>query len=200
VCKELGLFVRVEMEDSPTTDATLALFEALRERHDNVGIVLQSRLKRTPADIDALRPGPLDVRLVKGIYLEPASIAHTDADAIRGAYVACAEKLIARGARLALATHDEALGARVIYALKQSKKPVEHEFEVLLGVQEILWTRWTKAGHVVRVYVPYGPDWRAYSQRRLRKNPQILRHVMRDLFRRRPAPPPARPRAAAGAR
>jgi len=76
--KKLGLFLRVEMEDAPTTDGTLRVFERLRERFTNVGIVLQARLFRTPADIAKLKPGPLDVRMVKGIYLEPPSIAHTD--------------------------------------------------------------------------------------------------------------------------
>ena len=182
-CKERGLRMRVEMEDHPTTDATLALFEALRKRFDNVGIVLQSRLFRTIRDVDGLAPGPLDVRLVKGIYLEPASIAHTEPEPIREAYVEIARKLFARGARVGLATHDEGLGERCLAVARELRIPKErHEFQVLLGVREELWERWRKAGHVVRVYVPFGPEWRAYSQRRLRKNPQILRHVMRDTL------------------
>ncbi len=182
-CKELGLRMRVEMEDHPTTDATLALFEALRKRFDNVGIVLQSRLFRTPKDVEALAPGPLDVRLVKGIYLEPASIAHVDPEPIRVAYVEIARKLFARGARIGLATHDEGLGERCLAVARELGVAKErYEFQVLLGVREELWERWKKAGHVVRIYVPFGPEWRAYSQRRLRKNPQILRHVMRDTL------------------
>ena len=182
-CRELSLRIRVEMEDHPTTDATLRLFEALRKRFDNVGIVLQSRLFRTPADVDALAPGPLDVRLVKGIYLEPASIAHVDPEPIRAAYVEIARKLFARGARVGLATHDEGLGERCLAVARELEVAKErYEFQVLLGVREELWERWRRAGHVVRVYVPFGPQWRAYSQRRLRKNPQILRHVMRDTL------------------
>ncbi len=111
-CAKLGVRVRVEMEDHPTTDGTLRVFEALRKRFDNVGIVLQSRLFRTPSDIDRLAPGPLDVRMVKGIYLEPTSIAHTEPDAIRQAYVACTRKLCERGAKLSLATHDDGLAER----------------------------------------------------------------------------------------
>ena len=182
-CRELGIFMRVEMEDHPTTDATLRVFEALRAQHDNVGIVLQSRLFRTPRDIDALKPGPLDVRMVKGIYLEPQSIAHTEAGPIRDAYVECTRKLLARGARVALATHDEHL-AESCFALMREMH-VEREgcdLEVLLGVREELWDAWKRDGRCVRVYVPFGPEWRAYSQRRLRKNPQILRHVMRDAL------------------
>jgi proline dehydrogenase len=182
-CKENGLRMRVEMEDHPTTDATLSLFEVLRKKFDNVGIVLQSRLFRTPADVDALAPGPLDVRLVKGIYLEPASIAHVEPEPIREAFVEIARKLFARGARVGLATHDEGLGERCLAVVRELGVAKErYEFQVLLGVREELWERWKKAGNVVRVYVPFGPEWRAYSQRRLRKNPQILRHVMRDAL------------------
>ena len=182
-CLPLGIFVRVEMEDHPTTDATLRVFERLRERHRNVGIVLQSRLFRTPGDIDRLKPGPLDVRVVKGIYLEPAAIAHTEPEPIRAAYVECTRKLAARGARLSLATHDDGLAERCLAVLRElGRGPDAYEFQVLLGVREELWERWASAGHTVRVYVPYGPEWRAYSQRRLRKNPQILGHVMRDTF------------------
>ena len=162
---------------------TLRVFESLRRRFDNVGIVLQSRLLRTPQDIDALAPGPLDVRMVKGIYLEPASIAHTEPEPIRAAYVECTRKLLQRGAKLALATHDEELGERCLKLVREFHRTKEsYEFQVLLGVREELWERWRRAGHRVRVYVPYGPEWRAYSQRRLRKNPQILRHVMRDAL------------------
>jgi proline dehydrogenase len=183
-CAKLGLFVRVEMEDHPTTDGTLRVFEALRKRFDNVGIVLQSRLFRTPGDIDRLAPGPLNVRVVKGIYLEPADIAHTEPEAIRHAYVACVRKLCERNAKLSLATHDDLLADRCIAIVNEFGYTRErYEFQVLLGVREPLWQKWNAAGHPVRVYVPYGPDWRAYSMRRLRKNPQILQHVMRDALR-----------------
>ncbi len=179
----LDLFLRVEMEDHSTTDATLRLFEKLRMQHENVGIVLQARLLRTPADIRALALGPLSVRMVKGIYLEPARIAHVEPDPIRAAYLECSQMLLARGARVSFATHDAGLGERVIELLKQRTVAAEgYEFQVLLGVQERLWSRWQAAGHKVRVYVPYGPEWLAYSLRRLRKNPQILGYVMRSVL------------------
>ena len=185
-CAARRLFLRVEMEDSPTTDGTLRVFERLRERYDNVGIVLQARMLRTPADVDALAPGPLDVRLVKGIYLEPAEIAHVDAEPIRDAYVAIATKLFARGARVALATHDEALAARCLLEIRQKRIPRErYEFQLLLGVREVLAERWRASGHPVRIYVPYGPDWRAYSTRRLKHNPEILSAVMKAAISRR---------------
>ena len=184
-CAGLGLFLRVEMEDHTTTDATLRVYEGLRTRHANVGIVLQSRLKRTPRDIGQLGPGPC-VRLVKGIYLEPASIAHTEPAPIREAYIEAARLLAGRGARLSFATHDELLAERLVVLCRELGIPPErYEFQVLLGVREALWKRWREAGNGVRVYVPFGPEWRAYSTRRLRKNPQIFRHVMRDLLLRR---------------
>lgn len=182
-CRELGLFLRVEMEDHPTTDGTLRVFERLRAVFPNVGIVLQARLFRTIDDIDRLAKGPLDVRMVKGIYLEPAAIAHTDPIRIREAFVQCVEKLVGRGARLSLATHDEHLAASCIEILRANKRAKDsYEFQVLLGVREELWERWKSEGHTVRVYVPYGPDWQAYSLRRMRKNPQIVGHVMRKMF------------------
>ncbi|MCP3918756.1 MAG: proline dehydrogenase [bacterium] len=182
-CRELGQFARVEMEDHTTIDATLALFARLRERFDNVGIVLQSRLLRTLDDIDALGEVASDVRMVKGIYLEPPEIAHTDAQAIRDAFLACTERLFQRGHTVALATHDEHLAGRLLrLAADRGVDASRHYFEVLLGVQEPLWNRWRQSGNTVRVYVPYGLHWRAYSQRRMKKNPEILRHVMRGML------------------
>lgn len=182
-CRDLGQFARVEMEDHTTTDDTLELFAELRREFDNVGIVLQSRLLRTPEDIEALPPGT-DVRMVKGIYLEPAEIAYTEANKIRDAYLEGALRLLESGHKVALATHDDVLADRALKAFAQRDIPKErYYFEVLLGVQQKLWSRWRDAGQRVLIYVPYGPQWRAYSQRRLKKNPEILRHVMANLFR-----------------
>lgn len=180
---DLSLFVRVEMEDATTTDATFAVFEKLRAEFDNVGIVLQARLFRTLADIDVLARTPLDVRMVKGVYLEPAKIAHTEPEAIRDAFLACTRKLFEKGAHVRLATHDGPMAERLIALVEELGVEKErYEFQVLMGVQEQLWNRWRDAGHRVRVYVPYGPEWRAYSTRRLQKNPEIIRHVMRNAL------------------
>jgi proline dehydrogenase len=183
-CREYGQFARIEMEDHTTTDAILRLFRRLVEDgFDNVGIVLQSRLLRTPADIEGLPAVPVDVRLVKGIYLEPASIAHVEAEAIRDAYVQAAMSLLAGGHRVALATHDEGMATTVLAeAARLGFAREKYEFEVLMGVQEGLWNRWRAAGERVRVYVPYGAEWRAYSTRRLKKNPQILGYVLRSFL------------------
>ena len=184
-CAGLGQFARVEMEDHSTTDDTLDVFRRLREKHDNVGIVLQSRLFRTPADVVALGKQPVDVRMVKGIYLEPEEIAHAEADPIRDAFIDLSRQLFEAGHRVAFATHDDGLADRLLAMTSElGVDGSRFEFEVLLGVQQSLWERWLAAGHKVRVYVPYGPEWRAYSQRRLRKNPEVFHHVLRGMFRR----------------
>ncbi|MEZ6016485.1 MAG: proline dehydrogenase family protein [Planctomycetota bacterium] len=182
-CASRGQFLRVEMEDHTTTDDTLWIFAELRRSFANVGIVLQSRLMRTPDDIRNLPPES-DVRMVKGIYIEPAAIAHTDYVPIRDAFVAACEQLWRAGHRIRLATHDEHMAARCLQlAADLGVARDRYEFEVLLGVQQPLWERWRARNYGVRVYVPFGPDWRAYSTRRLKKNPAIAGHVLRALLR-----------------
>jgi len=187
-----GRRVRLEMEESPTADATLAVFGRLRARHPNLGCVLQSRLFRTRDDVERLlATGPgLNVRLVKGIYLEPASIAWTgDADISRS-YLELARRLLDGGAFVGLATHDAALGGALLAELASrglDRGPAEgrrYEFQLLLGVRRELADAWRRAGHHVRIYVPYGRDWHAYSLRRLKRNPQIARHVLRAMLSR----------------
>jgi proline dehydrogenase len=121
--------------------------------------------------------------MVKGIYLEPAHVAHTEPGPIRKAYVDLTRQLFERGAEVSLATHDEHLHSELVPLAKALGVPCErYEFQVLLGVRPPLWEAWRAAGERVRVYVPFGPDWRAYSTRRLKKNPQIFRHVMKDML------------------
>lgn len=179
-----GLFMRVEMEDHTTTDATLRVFQRLRAEHGNVGIVLQSRLFRTPDDVEALLasdPAGLHVRMVKGIYLEPPEIAHVDPDPIRDAYVQLSRRLVEGGAFVSAATHDELVADAVAAACTELGRPDAFEMQVLMGVRPQLWDEWRGRGWPVRVYVPFGPEWRPYSQRRLRKNPTIFRHVLKDM-------------------
>ena len=181
-CQELGLFLRVEMEDHTTTDATLELHRALRGEFEQVGIVIQSRLFRTPKDIEQL-PAASNVRMVKGIYLEPADIAHTEADPIRKAFAEQSMSLLTAGHKVAFATHDQQLGDWLIHACEEASiAKASWEFQVLMGVQRSLWSQWRDLGAKVRVYVPFGSNWRAYSTRRLAKNPQILGHVIRASF------------------
>lgn len=178
-CAEIGVFVRVEMEDRSTTDDTLEIFHGLRERFENVGIVVQARLFRTPDDVDAL-PKDCDVRVVKGIYLEPADVALTEREPIKDAYIAITEQLLKAGHKVAAATHDDDVVERVLKTREAVGAERERiEFEVLKGVRPKMWEALKKRGETVRVYLPYGPDWKAYSLRRFKENPEILRHVMK---------------------
>ena len=184
-CQALGQAMRVEMEDHPTTDATLDLFHSLRKQFNDVGIVLQSRLLRTPDDIEALGSEVMDVRMVKGIYLEPASIAHVEPEPISDAFLDCCERLWTGGARVTLATHDGKLAGHLSALIAaRGLTDLDYEFQVLLGVQRPLWEEWRASGHPVRVYVPFGPEWRAYSQRRLKNTPQLLGYILASLLRR----------------
>jgi proline dehydrogenase len=198
--------VRLEMEDAPTVDATLAVYSALREQHTNLGCVLQSRLFRTASDVERLlAEGPLNVRLVKGIYIEPPAIAWTDPAEISRSYVDLARRLFEAGAFVGLATHDEQLGTRCLELLGERGRGGDawqarpYEFQCLLGVRPELAAGWRDAGHPVRIYVPYGEDWHAYSMRRLTRNPQIARHVIAALLRLPRRAPHARAQPPSGA-
>jgi proline dehydrogenase len=181
---ERRTFVRIDMEDRTTTDATLRLHRTLRERYDNVGVVLQAYLRRTLADVDALPPGS-NVRLCKGIYVEPRSEAWKGYETVRLNFTAVLERLVDRGCTVAVATHDELL-ACAAHALFERLRvpPARYEYQVLLGVDAELARILRDEGHGLRVYVPYGRDWYAYSLRRLRENPQIAVYVLRALFSR----------------
>jgi proline dehydrogenase len=180
-----GSFVRIDMEHSDVTDRTLGIYRMLRgEGFDNVGIVLQAYLRRTEDDLASLAPLKPSVRLVKGIYVEPGQIAFTDPDQINREYIARLEDLFRGGCTVASATHDEELIAatqRLARELDLSRD--RYEFEMLLGVRENLSSRLLAAGERVRIYVPYGDAWYAYSVRRLRENPSIAGYVARDVLR-----------------
>ena len=177
-----GRFLRIDMEDHTTTDATLAIHRDLRARHDNVGIVLQAYLKRTLDDIDALPPDS-SVRLCKGIYVEPESMVIGGYDAVRANYLRALERLLARGAWTAIATHDEWLIRESIERVERSGRGAnDWELQMLLGVAPKLRQRVAAEGRRIRVYVPYGPEWYDYSLRRLRENPRIAMHVVRAMI------------------
>jgi proline dehydrogenase len=180
-----GNFVRIDMEHSTVTDQTLDIYKTLRgEGFDNVGIVLQAALRRTEDDLASLAPLKPSVRLVKGIYVEPARIAFTDAAEINREYVARLEDLFKAGCNVASTTHDEDLIAATQRLARELNLPRErYEFQMLLGVRENLSSRLLAAGERVRIYVPYGDAWYAYSVRRLRENPSIAGYVARDVLR-----------------
>ncbi|HYC76566.1 MAG TPA: proline dehydrogenase family protein [Planctomycetota bacterium] len=191
--RSVGRFVRIDMENSPYTDRTIAVYKRLRADFADVGIVLQARMKRTLADVATILPWGPDFRICKGIYLEPPEIAWTDGADINRAYLQALEAMLRGGARVGIATHDEALVEGALKMVAELRTPADRfEFQMLLGVQEGLRRRLRAAGHPVRVYVPYGRDWYGYSCRRLRENPAIAGHVVRAMFRRDrgPATPP----------
>ena len=176
-------FVRIDMEDSSTTDATLEIYRSLRGTYSNVGVVLQSRLKRSLRDAEELAALGTRVRVCKGIYREPAEIAHIDDASIRRSFLEIVELLLRAGCHVGIATHDRPLvdGSNEVIA-RLGGCPGIYEFQMLLGVTEKLRDEIVRAGHPLRVYVPYGREWYAYSIRRLRENPQIAGHVFRAML------------------
>jgi proline dehydrogenase len=174
-----GNFVRIDMEDSSTTAETLTLYRELRAAgFDNVGVVLQAYLRRTLDDIADLADLKPNVRLCKGIYVEPPSIAFTDYDAVRANYVRALDALLDAGAYVGVATHDEWLIGEALTRVA-SPGPPEYEFQMLLGVREQRASELVAAGHRLRVYVPYGEHWYQYSLRRLQENPAMAGAIAR---------------------
>jgi proline dehydrogenase len=181
--KEHGNFVRIDMEDNTTTDATLRIYRDLHARYGNVGVVLQAYMRRTLRDIDELPEHGASVRICKGIYVEPRQIAWKGYDTVRANFVAALEKLIVRGVYPAIATHDEYLACRGVELVDKHRLARDrYEFQMLLGVDEELRRILISGGHRLRVYVPYGRDWHPYSIRRLRENPEVARHVLKAML------------------
>ena len=175
----LGNFVRIDMEDSSTTSDTLRMYRELRERgHENVGVVLQAYLRRTLDDIAALADLHPNVRLCKGIYVEPETIAFTDADAVRENYVRSLDALLEGGSYVGIATHDEWLIEEALTRV-DGMSPSAYEFQMLLGVRERRAAELVGAGHRLRVYVPFGEQWYQYSLRRLQENPAMAGTIAR---------------------
>jgi len=179
-----GNFVRIDMEDSSTTDETLRIYRELREDgFDNVGVVLQAMLRRTLADIEALADLRPSVRLCKGIYVEPPSVAFQDFQEVRDSFVSSLEALFDAGCYVGIATHDDWLqeqGARLVTARGLGRE--EHEFQMLLGVRPELGDELIREGHRLRIYVPFGRQWYEYSLRRLQENPKIAGYIAGDTL------------------
>jgi proline dehydrogenase len=175
-------FVRIDMEDSATTDRTLQLYRELRAAgHANLGVVLQAYLRRTFDDLQGLD----NVRLCKGIYVEPVAIAYRAFDEVRASYVRSLEQLVAQGTYVGIATHDEHLIGEALRVVSEAGLAADrYEFQMLLGVRPDRADELVAAGHRLRVYVPYGTQWYEYSVRRLQENPKIAGYVAADLARR----------------
>jgi proline dehydrogenase len=171
-----GNFVRIDMEDSSTTERTLQLYRELRASgYENFGVVLQAYLRRTVDDL----PGLHNVRLCKGIYVEPQAIAYREFEAVRANFVRCLELLVAQGAYVGIATHDEYLLGEALRVVRDVPRE-RYEFQMLLGVRADRADSLVADGHRLRVYVPYGTQWYEYSIRRLQENPKIAGYVAAD--------------------
>jgi proline dehydrogenase len=183
---ELGNFVRIDMEGSPYTARTLALYRRLRERYANVGIVVQAYLHRTQSDVESLiDEGIGHFRLCKGAYDEPADIAYRERprviQALNELVRTCLEPAArAKGAYAAVASHDEeVINFTRAYAYRQDIPADAYEFQMLYGIRRELQAELVRQGHKMRIYVPYGTHWYPYYLRRLAERPANLFFFLR---------------------
>jgi proline dehydrogenase len=177
-----GSFVRIDMEDASTTDATLRLYRELREEGpENVGIVLQASLKRTLADVDSVADIKPSVRLCKGIYVESPDVQFRDFHAVQASFVSALDALFDAGCYVGIATHDDWLLGEARRIIEERALPREaYEFQMLLGVRPELGDALVEEGHRLRIYVPFGAYWYEYSLRRLQENPSIAGYIASD--------------------
>ncbi len=182
--KKYDNFVRIDMEDRHCTTDTIEIYLRLKEEFANyVGTVIQAYLRRTSDDINNLIEHKANLRLCKGIYVEPREVAYKDMAIINENYKYNLEKLLASGCYVGIATHDEKLVWHALSIIeKYQLKPEQYEFQMLLGVDIKLRKIIIDAGHRLRVYVPYGQEWYAYSTRRLKENPKMAGYVFKQIF------------------
>jgi proline dehydrogenase len=181
---ELSSFVRVDMESSDYTDRTLDLVNTLHARYGAVGIVIQSYLHRSESDVDKLCAAQIRVRLCKGAYLEPDTVAFPRKADVDRNYLELTRYLLLKGTYPALATHDEALIRQTCRFVTERKIPRDSfEFQMLYGIRRDLQRRLVKDGYRVRLYVPFGMAWYPYYMRRLAERPANLLFMLRNLFR-----------------
>jgi proline dehydrogenase len=180
-----GNFVRIDMEESAHVDATLRIYSRLREGgYGNVGVVLQSYLYRSDADLESLLPLGPNLRLVKGAYLEPADVAYPEKSDVDAAYVRLLESALTGTGFTAIATHDEKLIEHAIaFAQERGIPPERFQFQMLYGVRSALQLDLVNRGYAVLVAAPYGPDWYRYLMRRLAERPANVLFLLRNLIR-----------------
>ena len=177
---QCGFFVRIDMEGSAHTDATLEIFETVwRLGHRNVGVVLQSCLRRTETDFERVNALGARVRLVKGAYREPKGVAYQLKSDVDAAYLRVAKRLLLEGAYPAIATHDEDILNEVKrFAGERAISPDTYEFQMLYGIRRDLQSAFRHAGYRMRVYVPFGREWFPYFMRRLGERPANVAFVL----------------------
>jgi len=183
--QKLGNFVRIDMEDHTTTDTTIEIYLKLKEEFggQHVGTVIQAYLRRTIDDINHLIEHKANLRLCKGIYVEPKKVAFKDMSIINESFKYNLDKLLSNGCYTGIATHDEKLIYHALTVIDRLKlKRENYEFQMLLGVQEELREILVNTGHRLRVYVPFGKDWYGYSTRRLKENPRMAGYVFKRIL------------------
>jgi proline dehydrogenase len=178
-------FVRVDMEGSQYTAQTFEAFETLWGiGYRNVGIAVQAYLRRSAGDVDRANAMGASVRLVKGAYNEPRDVAFQHKAEVDASFVALMKALLERGARPAIATHDDAMIDETLrFAESRGIARDKYEFEMLYGVRRDLQSRLVAQGHTVNVYIPFGRQWFAYFMRRLGERPSNIGFVVKSLLR-----------------
>ena len=182
--REYDNFIRLDMENSEVTDSTIRLCKKSQNYYSKCGTVLQSYMKRTMKDIDELKTHNANIRICKGAYKESEEIAYQDYQEIRNNYLKSAEKMIDNGIYIGLATHDQWLIENLEKLIEEKGYDNKmYEFQALSGVPiDNILERLIKEGHKVRYYIPYGPEWYAYSLRRMRENPDIWKDTLKAFF------------------
>ncbi|HAY33729.1 MAG TPA: proline dehydrogenase family protein [Ignavibacteria bacterium] len=181
--KSVNRFVRIDMEDSSVTESTIRIFETVKKKFDNVGIVIQAYLRRSEDDIKRLTEINANFRICKGIYIEPEKIAYKDADEIRNNFMKILRIALEKKSYCGIATHDEILIKESVKLVKElNLRKDEYEFQMLLGVKENLREEAVAKGHRMRIYVPFGKRWYEYSIRRFKENPNMAGQVLKSIF------------------
>jgi proline dehydrogenase len=180
--EQIGAWVTLDAEDHTTTDSTLAIAAELRTDFPWLGVVLQAYLRRAVADCEQFAASGARVRLCKGAYDEPASVAHRDADAVTAAYLRCLRVLMAGPGYPMVASHDPVvIDAVAPMARETGRATADFEYQMLYGVRDPEQRRLASAGNRVRVYVPFGTEWYGYFMRRLAERPANLTFFLRAL-------------------
>jgi len=176
-------FVRIDMEDSSTTDLTFDLLNKMKEKYSNVGVVVQAYLRRTFDDVEKLNQQGTNYRLCKGIYVEPEEIAFKGRQEVRDNYLKVLALILDDGNYVGIATHDDYL-IKGVYELikKKNISKDKFEFQMLYGVTEHLRDKINADGYKIRIYVPFGEHWYKYSIRRLQENPAMVWHITKSIF------------------
>lgn len=183
--RDSGNWVRIDMEGTPYTQLTLELFHEVWNHYKNVGVVIQSMLRRSGEDVERLIAAGARVRLVKGAYREPAPLAFQDKREVNATFDRLAERLLEEGDYPAIATHDDERIDHVIeHARRREIERERFEFQMLYGVRRETQADMVRRGYRMRVYVPYGAQWFPYFYRRLRERKENVSFVLRNLLRR----------------